>query len=647
MSRNSFILARWLLATILGFELMTCTSEEFNDAQEKSLAFGSEPRRISDNSSPNGTWYLRANGFRLELSIYPNGQGIYSGTIKNEGGSEEPVTNISWDNSARWLQFRRDGNGFYQWYRLSLVHGVVAGRFSHRSYSSKPGLTAFAYHVTGWNPAYTDDDIVPRTWDVTVNNNYNGVLRIDRNSSGSLVGTLKIFDNRSVGGVQEELEHQLSNISWNGQSLSFKRNGNSFYQTFTGTVNGRTITGTFSHNNSGAYPWTGTRSQVLGFGLGSRINNRSAWQARTRARILNLTEGMRLINTGIPTILATRVSCTGCPFTSGIFPDTRDDNPNAWPPNYRLEKYRFEISPGNRFDPSRPAPLRTFYGYLAMPTSTPPAGGFRAMVFVNGHSGSAKKLVTSSDPDYWHGESAARRYLAVLSLDIGHRSEWHDDYTAEHPAIIGNGYSSSDWEEDGERAFSVRRAIDWLVQRPNIRTDRIFMGGLSMGGEVTTITAALDPRIRFTVVAGYSPDMHVMDNHGNHPCYKWNNADIHEYLDVSDYEALIAPRPLLIQTGIADMIFSSLSTPFASDKQLLRRARAAYGSDAAKLIHYLHGGTHQFQVGDINPSTSMSAGIRVPTMIEPQNVSDISWQTDANTYERSPTLYHLMNELVP
>ena len=32
--------------------------------------------------------------------------------------------------------------------------------------------------------------------------------------------------------------------------------------------------------------------------------------------------------------------------------------------------------------------------------------------------------------------------------------------------------------------------------------------------------------------------MHVMDLNGNHPCYLWDHADIHEYVDVSDWEAL-------------------------------------------------------------------------------------------------------------
>lgn len=139
------------------------------------------------------------------------------------------------------------------------------------------------------------------------------------------------------------------------------------------------------------------------------------------------------------------------------------------------------------------------------------------MVAVNGHGGSAEQVMTKSNEPFWYGESAARRILVVLAVDIGHRPVWNVGPIV-HDPIIGSGYTSSDWEEDGERAFDVQRAIDYVLTRPDIRTDRIFMSGLSMGGEVTAITSGMDPRIVMAAVAGFSPDMHVMDVYGNHPC---------------------------------------------------------------------------------------------------------------------------------
>jgi len=142
--------------------------------------------------------------------------------------------------------------------------------------------------------------------------------------------------------------------------------------------------------------------------------------------------------------------------------------------------------------------------------------------------------------------------------------------------------------------------------------------------------------------------MHVMDLHGNHPCYLWDHADIHEYLDVSDWEALSAPRPLLVETGQADPTFSSRNPAFSADKQLTRRARAAYGPDAAKLIHYLHYDVHHFHVGAANPTNpGRPQGVLAAKIINPIAPGDQTWQTDGSTTLRSPSLYHLMNEFLP
>ena len=487
------------------------------------------------------------------------------------------------------------------------------------------------------SPTWLDSDMVPRTWDLTINTTFKAVLRIDRDDHQVLRGRIKVF------GPAEELEDDLTSIAWDGTHLSFTRRAG-FTQVYTGTAIGRFISGTFTHNGGAPAQWNGTRAQVLGFGLGSRLPQRDAWQSATRARIVNLTEGMRLANVGIPTITA---RATPANQMLGGFPPERDDDPNHWPANYTLQKLTFSVSPGSRFDPANPPPPRVFIGYLARPTGPVPPGGFRAVVAVNGHGGSSQQCMTSSDGPHWYGESAARRRLIVLALDIGHRPKWQTGPIV-NPPIVDAGYPDSNWEEDGERAFSVRRAIDWLLAQPNVRRDRVFMWGLSLGGEITTITSGLDPRIGMALVCGFSPDMHVMDLLGNHPCYKWDHADIHEYLDVSDWEALTAPRPLVVETGEADGTFSARHPPFAGDKQLTRRARAAYGADAAKLIHYLHYDAHHPHVGALNPTNpNRPQNVLAAAIIGPINAGDQTWQTDGTTVVRSQSVYHLMNEFLP
>lgn len=578
------------------------------------------------------------------MTIAPAGNGFH-GTIADEGRPSETLSDFSWDAASRWLEFRRNGPGFFQWYRLNVTFGVVAGRFSHSGAGAKPALTTYGFHVTGWSPTWLDTGLVPRTWNLIISNVYKAVLRIDNDANGILRGRLKVYDNTNVPGPQEELENDLTGLVWDGTHISFTRTAPGLTQVYIGTSSGRTLIGTFTHNGGAPNPWTGTRGEVLGFGLGSRLAQRAAWQVATRARIANLTEGMRIANFGIPAIGVTNLGAIA-PMTDG-YPDERDDNPELWKPNYTLQCLRFSVAPGSRFDPAHPPSPRVFDGILATPTGPKPAGGFRAVVAVNGHSGSAEHVMTSQNAAHWYGESAARRSLIVLAIDIGHRPFWGEG-PVQHQPIVDAGYADSNWEEDGERAFSVRRAIDWLSTQPNVRASRIFMMGISLGAEVTTITAGLDPRIAMAIPSGYSPDMRIMDLNGNHPCYRWDHADIHEYLDVSDYQALIAPRPLVVQTGLKDKFFSQLATPWAANKQVTRRARAAYGPDHVKLIHYLHYDGHQFHVGDVNPKyPNQERDIKAASIIEPIAPGDMTWQTDSTRFSRSPSLYHLIDEFLP
>src|SRR5438445_606916 len=66
----------------------------------------------------------------------------------------------------------------------------------------------------------------------------------------------------------EEDEYDLTDIYYDGKSLSFKRVNSNWVQSYSGTVSGRTIKGTFTQSGQqGEFSWSGTRSNVLTFGL--------------------------------------------------------------------------------------------------------------------------------------------------------------------------------------------------------------------------------------------------------------------------------------------------------------------------------------------------------------------------------------------
>lgn len=606
------------------------------------------PAAYGDTSGPAGTWQLASNGYPLTATLVAGSQsGAYQGALINENGGSEQLDNIAWDATARRLEFRRNGNGFWQWYRGVVVEGIFVGRFSHSSQSSaRPQqLSAFAWHATGWNSNYLDANLAPRVFEVLLNNDYRARLRIDYSpdAASQYGGRLKVYSTVSGGAGGEEVEHELEVTQWNGTNLRFVRRGEGWTQVYTGVVAGRTISGTFTHSGQpGAFPWNGKRAEVLSYGLIPKgPNGRAAWQERTRRQLFHL------MMAGNPAPLTRNVTDVNCPqppcnlppLASAQLPSERDDNPGSWPRQYRLRELQFDYTLPNPYG-NQPLARRS-HAYLAVPTTPPPGGGkYPAVLAVNGHGGSAWQMMNPGSGYFWYGDAFARRGFVVLAVDISHRASGDDpDHgNVAHPPIQAPGFDS-DWEEDGERAWDAMRGLDYLLSLPNVDDDRVLVTGISMGGEIATIVGALDPRIALSIPAGFSPDLGVMIYNGNHECWRWRNADTREYVDTSDFYALTAPRALIIQTGKADRTFSQFQSPFAADKQVARRTRAAYGGQGHRFIHYLHYDGHHYHAGDINPTHSTERGVRVPEVIEPTAPWSVEWQSDGRTSAERSTLF--------
>src|SRR5206468_1965888 len=120
---------------------------------------------------------------------------------------------------------------------------------------------------------------------------------------------------------------------------------------------------------------------------------------------------------------------------------------------------------------------RRVHAYLAVPTTRPPKGGkFPAVLAVNGHDGSAWKMLNPGDEYYWYGDAFARRGFVVMAVDISHRDSGDDPGhgNGPHPAIKASGFDS-DWEQDGERAWDAMRALDQLLARHDVDPRRVLV----------------------------------------------------------------------------------------------------------------------------------------------------------------------------
>jgi dienelactone hydrolase len=119
-------------------------------------------------------------------------------------------------------------------------------------------------------------------------------------------------------------------------------------------------------------------------------------------------------------------------------------------------------------------------------------------------------------------------------------------------------------------------ALELLARHEQVDPRRLACVGLSYGGRMTMLTAALDPRVRVAVVSGA---LNVMQERvtTRYGCGAQVIPGLLQYGDVPEIGALIAPRPCLWEVGARD----ELITPRWAD-EALKRMRRVYRSLAAE-----------------------------------------------------------------
>ncbi len=599
-------------------------------------------------------WYLAIDGASVTLALTSDlAGGHLSGTATGDDGTIDAVDSVTWEASTGVLDFRRrTAAGYSQWVHTRTVEGVLTGRVGYGALGDAPPTDVAAYlgHVVGWNEYYFSRDIVPRVFDLSVNGR-SARLRLDRDAGGALVGRYKVYADDTTGIAAEEVEYDVDVQAWDGHDLRFVRSSPSWTETYEATVGGQTVLGTMRSSLGGApVPFDGLRAEVLAYGIAPRDASTLAdWQQRARRQLGHLM----MADNPAPLSLSVDRQPADVSAGDGDYAPDRDDDVDDWVASYGVDELHVQATLPN---PYGGAPLtRAMHGYLTTPSGDAPPSGWPAIVVLNGHDGSALGTLDPDEPMYWYGDAWARRGYVVLALDIGHRpladrAALYGDYAdgdqpyngnATHPAIAADGLDS-DWVEDGERTWDVERAIDYLTTLGTIDTTRIAVTGLSMGGEVASFAGALDSRIAAVVPAGFVPDLTVMAGHGNHPCWNWLFGDPLDYYSVSDLHALIAPRPLVVETGVADDKFSSFSPPYVDGKEVARRSRVAFAGAPTRFTLYLHPDGHDYRFGDMLPDGSPPLYVSVPAVDGPSAPGDLSWATDGSTVSLGHTLADLL-----
>ena len=116
--------------------------------------------------------------------------------------------------------------------------------------------------------------------------------------------------------------------------------------------------------------------------------------------------------------------------------------------------------------------------------------------------------------DYYRSKKEGKKPLILVSPILGGNMivDWVSAYLASHgmdAAIVHRRKPRYDTSKDMNQVegyirksvIRTRQALDWLIEQPGTDADRVGSFGISYGGIVNTITAAVEPRIKCHIIA--------------------------------------------------------------------------------------------------------------------------------------------------
>ena len=143
----------------------------------------------------------------------------------------------------------------------------------------------------------------------------------------------------------------------------------------------------------------------------------------------------------------------------------------------------------------------------------------------------------------------------------------------------------------GKYVWDARRALDYLVTRPEVDAARLGMIGHSLGGQETLFTTAADPRIRAAVSSCGFGSLRTLERDRILHNFALFAPGLAAHGDYGALLALVAPRPFLVAARTDDPIF-----PIDGIEETVAIARRAYDAAGAadKLGTFYEPGPHQF-----------------------------------------------------
>lgn len=245
--------------------------------------------------------------------------------------------------------------------------------------------------------------------------------------------------------------------------------------------------------------------------------------------------------------------------------------------------------------------------YLLLPDDAPRP--LPVVLALHGHGYGVKDIVglwetgeERNTPDGYHrdfGVALCRAGFAVAAPEISCFGERQTDFsylnttlgqgapsTCTHSAMLAFHLGIS---VVGMRVFDGMRLVDYLETRKDLDTSRLGAMGISGGGMHTFFSSCVDTRIKASVISGYYctfKDSILAMSH----CACNFVPGLARFGEMYDLVGLIAPRPLLVESGSHDPIF-----PRTAVMKSVERAQSVYATfrDAPKVETDYYEGRHR------------------------------------------------------
>lgn len=222
-----------------------------------------------------------------------------------------------------------------------------------------------------------------------------------------------------------------------------------------------------------------------------------------------------------------------------------------------------------------------------------------------GHSGAGKYSVAGCNEipavadkileyNYDYGMQLAKLGYVVFCPDIrgfGERREEAMQVEEEEPFLRSSCFHLAHMAESlgqtvtGMNTWDMMRLLDYIEEREDLKSGVIGCLGFSGGGMLSLWLSALDDRIGLSVISGYMYGYKdsLLDLNGNCSCNYVPR--LWEHVDMGDIGALLAPRPVMVQSGLSDPLNGARGIDNVNEQvDIMKQAYKLF--DAEQLLYH-------------------------------------------------------------